>query len=251
MTYIIAIPSYNRADVISKKTLQTLKRENIPKNKIYIFVANQKEYKKYVEAVDPSLYKEIIVGKKGITQQRKFISSYFPEKQYIISMDDDIEDFLCLKSGKLSHKKNIEQFFEDAYDELKKNKLYIWGIYPVQNAFFMKHTKTTDLRFLIGCMFGYINRHLKCLQPSIHAETKEDYEQTILYYLKDGGVLRFNDITVKTKFNALGGLGTERFERNKTSAEYLQKKYPDIVTIFHRENGMTEVKLKKLPNVVT
>ena len=62
---------------------------------------------------------------------------------------------------------------------------------------------------------------------------------------KDGGVLRYNGVTTKTKFNSAGGLGKDRFEMNKKAAEYLQKAYPDLVTIFHRKNGMTEVKLKR------
>jgi hypothetical protein len=81
------------------------------------------------------------------------------------------------------------------------------------------------------------------LNPSTKSEGKEDYEQSILYYLKDGGVLRFNDIAIKTKFLAKGGLGEDRFERNRLSANYLKKKYPDLVTIFHRKNMMTEVRL--------
>jgi hypothetical protein len=82
---------------------------------------------------------------------------------------------------------------------------------------------------------------------SINAETKEDYEQTILYYKMDGGVIRFNNITAKTKFNSPGGLGTDRFERNKKAAEYLVKKYPDIVSRKDRKDGTPEVKLNKMP----
>ena len=35
---------------------------------------------------------------------------------------------------------------------------------------------------------------------------------------------------------------------NAKAADYLVKKYPDIVSIFHRKtNGMTEVKLREPP----
>jgi len=68
-----------------------------------------------------------------------------------------------------------------------------------------------------------------------------------LYYLKDGGVVRYNNITIKTKFHAEGGLGkTEgRFEANKEAAAYLEKTYPDLVSIFKRKNGMSEVRLSR------
>jgi hypothetical protein len=132
---------------------------------------------------------------------------------------------------------------------LKKEKLYIWGIYPVRNAFFMKNEVSTDLKFIIGVLRGFINRKTNKLKPSVSSESKEDYEQSILYYKLDGGVLRFNNITPKTKFNAKGGLGQERQEMNRLAANYLKKTYPDIITIFHRDNGMTEVKLARLPRM--
>lgn len=246
--YVVAIPSYNRENEIIDKTLSTLLDGNVTKNHIYIFVANKQQAKLYEETVPKNMYNKIVVGKLGITNQRKFISKYFPENQYIVSMDDDVEELLIMKNPeKLAKIHDLDKFFKDAYKELKKEKLYIWGIYPVRNPFFMKKTISTDLKFIIGVLFGYINRHLKKLEPSIQAETKEDYEQSILYYKMDGGVLRYNYITPKTKFNAAGGLGTDRFERNKKAAEYLKKTYPDIITIFHRASGMTEVRFARLP----
>jgi hypothetical protein len=113
----------------------------------------------------------------------------------------------------------------------------------------MKKTITTDLRFIIGVLYGYINRHNNKLYPSIHSESKEDYEQTILYYKMDGGVLRYNFIAPKTKFNADGGLGKERYQMNSDASKYLKQKYPDIITTFKRKNGMDEVKLALLPRL--
>lgn len=249
VNYVVAIPTYNRQDVLERKTLKTLIEGGVSKNRIYLFVANKEQYKLYEEVIPKNMYKEIIIGKKGIANQRNFIANYFHEGQYIISMDDDVEEFQMLKGEKLVKLKNVDDFFVNAYKLLKKNKLFIWGIYPVQNPFFMYNEITTDLRFIIGVTYGFITRHTRKLRPSINAETKEDYEQTILYYNMDGGVMRFNNITTKTKFNAPGGLGTDRYERNKSAATYLFKTYPDIVTVFQRKNGTYEVKLKRLPYI--
>jgi hypothetical protein len=250
-TYLNAIHTYNRSDVISNKTLKTLYEGNITKNKIYIFVANQKEYDLYKKNVLPQLYNKIVIGKKGITQQRNVIANYFPEGQYVISMDDDIESLEILKGDKLVKLKNINDFFTDAYKLLKKNNLYIWGIYPVRNPFFMYKETSYDLRFIIGLLFGFITRHNSKLKMSSKLEMKEDYEQSILYFKMDGGVIRFNNITAKTKFNSEGGLGSDRYERNKLASEYLYKKYPDIISIFQRKNKMYEVKLKRLPRILS
>ena len=245
--YVIAIPSYNRVDEIIQKTLQTLYDYKINKNKIYIFVANKEQYKMYHENVPKELYNKIVIGKLGITHQRIFISKYFLEKQYIISLDDDIEEVLQLKSSvKVVKVKDLHSFFLEAYELMKEEGLNIWGIYPVNNPFFMKPNVTDGLKFIIGVMYGYINRHNKKLYPSQSIEMKEDYEMSILFYKMDGGVIRFNNITVKTKFNATGGLGADRFDKSKRSAEYLKKTYPDIISIFHRKNGMAEVRMARM-----
>lgn len=245
--YVVAIPSYKREEVIIKKTLKTLKDGGVPKSKIHIFVANEEERVNYEKAVPKDLYHKIVVGEKGITNQRKFIVRYFPENQYVISIDDDVERIEKMKgSDKLLQIQDIDRFFKDAHADLKKNGLYIWGIYPVRNPFFMKPNVSTKLKFIIGVLRGFINRKSKDLEPNVGSEGKEDYEQSILYFKKDGGVLRYNNVTTKTKFNSDGGLGKDRFEMNKKAAEYLQKTYPDLVTIFHRKNGMTEIKLKNI-----
>ena len=246
--YVVAIPSYNRQDEIVKKTLQTLLTGGVDKKNVYIFVANKTQEKLYIDAVPKSLYHKIVVGKKGIAKQRVFISNYFPVDQYVVSMDDDVEELQCLKGDKLVRIRDLDAFFKYAYDVLIKEELYIWGVYPVKNAFFMYNTISTDLKFIIGVTFGYINRKLKNLVPS--AEGKEDIEQSILYYKMDGGVLRFNYIVPKTKFNAPGGLGVDRYEMNKLAAETLKQKYPDMVTIFYRKNGMPEVRLARMPRVL-
>ena len=277
--YVIAIPSYNREKEIVSKTLATLLNGGVSKNKIYIFVANKEQEKKYIDAVPKTHYHKIVVGKIGIANQRVFISNYFPVNKYIVSLDDDVEELQKLSGNsafsrrlkknnllgskanstrkramaratgkqKLVKLKDLDGFFKEAYKVLKRERLYIWGVYPVRNAFFMYNKITTDLKFIIGVTFGYINRKLKELIPT--AEGKEDIEQSILYYKKDGGVVRFNNVVPKTKFNAPGGLGTDRFDMNKKAAEYLKKTYPDIITIFHRKNGMTEVKLARMPRI--
>ena len=244
--YKIAIPSYNRANELKNKTLKTLIDGKVSPSRIYIFVANEKEREKYASVLSKGTYKELIVGRLGIANQRVFIKNYFKEGEHIVSIDDDVEEVLKMVGDKLVKIKNIDEFFKDAFRRIVREKLYIWGIYPVRNPFFMQNTVTTTLKFIIGALYGFIVRHDKSLEPSPKAEAKEDYEQSILYYERDGGVLRFNNVTIKTKFLAKGGLGQEkeRFELNRKAAEYLERKYPQYVSVFHRKNGMTEVRLR-------
>ena len=239
----VAIPTYHRSDVLEKKTLHTLLNGGILPSQIYIFVANEHEQKIYTDAIPSNQYHSIVIGKLGIANQRIFIRHFFKENDYVISIDDDVEGLYKLSGDKLVQIKDIATFFKHAYQDLKREKKYLWGIYPVRNPFYMKHSVSKELSFVIGALHGYIVRHGNELSPHVQSEGKEDYEQSILYYQKDGGVIRYNDITIKTKFLAKGGLGENRFERNKKSAFFLKKRYPHHVTIFNRKNGMTEIRI--------
>ena len=100
--YVIAIPSYKRHKELKEKTLALLNKYNIKSNNIYIFVANKAEKTLYESELEKSLYNKIIVGKKGITKQRIFISNFFPKGQYIVSLDDDVQKVFEMKGDKLS-----------------------------------------------------------------------------------------------------------------------------------------------------
>ena len=67
--FVVAIPSYRRANAISNKTLATLAIGGVPVSDIYIFVVadEQADY----ERACPE-YK-VVVGQLGLVAQRKFI----------------------------------------------------------------------------------------------------------------------------------------------------------------------------------
>lgn len=252
MSYVVAIPSYDRSVEINKKTLATLQRGQVSPSKIYVFVANKDELAKYKETMDPATYNKLVVGVKGITPQRAFISNYFPEGKQIVEMDDDVRDLLKLSSThtpgtyeKLQPIKNLDKFFKDAFKQLKESKLKLWGIFPVHYVKQMKNNTSTDLRFIIGVTYGFINR--RKLANAVKVAVKGDIELTILTYLEDGGVLRFNNITANTTFNAPGGLGPDRKKRAKEAAEYLIKTYPNIASAKFRKDGTPEIRLKRNP----
>ena len=71
--YNVAIPTYNRSDVIYKKTISTLLNGGIDYKNIYIFVANEEQRKLYEKELPNNCYNKIIIGKLGISKQRTFI----------------------------------------------------------------------------------------------------------------------------------------------------------------------------------
>jgi hypothetical protein len=240
--YIITIPTYKRYNELNKKTLSTLSRYNIPSKKIYIFVASDEEKIEYEKNISADDYNEMVVGFLGITNQRNFITNYFPDDTYIISMDDDIEKIL--KLGKDID--SFEELIQSGYDLMKKNQCDTWGIYPVNNVFFIKNQKeyTYNFKFIIGCLYGFINNKKYVLNNE--CECKEDYERSLLSYMNCGAIMRCNHVSVKSKFYAVGGLGKNRDESNIKSVEYLVTTYPLYFSRKFRKNGREEIRIRKI-----
>jgi len=239
--YKVVIPSYDRFNTIKEKTLKVLLSSGIHIKDIYIFVSSIKQKLLYQSSLGNSY--NIIVGKKGITNQRIFIQHYFPPGTHIVSMDDDIQQVNKLKGDKLVHLHDLHSFFINSFKFIINNNAFIWGVYPVRNPFFMHNTVSRDLKFIIGTFYGFIVRHDKDLIPI--CKEKEDYELSILYFLKDNTIIRFNNITFKTIFRTSGGIGTiqGRIKDNFKAALFLNKKYPQFVSIFER-NGVKEIRLR-------
>jgi len=246
--YQIAIPSYQRPNILKKKTIKLLEKYNIDSNIITIFVANQEEYNIYVQAF-PNL--KIIIGEIGINNQRNFIRNYFNVGDLVLSIDDDIEDVLEFKNEKLLEPiENLNTFIIECFNDCMASGAHLWGIYPVANAFFMKSRPTINkkLSFIIGCFYGQIIRHDDALNLNVAMETKEDLLNSILHYELDGVVVRFDKITIKSKFyNKIGGLGTasDRSDKDKKASEYLEANYSKFGKYWIRKDGRHEFRLKK------
>ena len=117
----------------------------------------------------------------------------------------------------------------------KKKKHKLFGINPVYNPFFctIKDKKNKhisyNLKFIVGTLCGVLNSRKS---EKRHIEQKEDYERTIKYYLETGGVVRFNNISIVTKYykepGGLQSLGLRSWEKENKSAKYLLKTYPKL-----------------------
>ena len=253
--YIIAIPSYKREETLKNKTLRVLQQQKIPKNKIFIFVGNQEEYQKYKNAL-PNYYNKIVIGQVGMGAIRNFITDYFPEGQKIFNMDDDINGFVELtketnkKTKSKFQSKNfrgndLDNFIKKGFSECKKNNLSLFGIYPASNPFFMKKRITYDLRYIIGSCWGSINSK----KVKVTMDDKEDFERTLKYYMKDGGVIRFENVTVLSGYyTEKGGMQETRTkERVLNSAKKLVEQYPQLCKLYlGKKSGYAEVKLRDI-----
>ena len=236
--YVIAIPSYKRAETLRDKTLALLERYGIDPERIYIFVANKEEAAAYKATLKPGTYGKLVVGVPRIGPQRNFIMNYFPVGKPLLQMDDDIKELIEYDASAKRHEKklgSLKDLIRQGFEACKKHSCRYWGIYPTANGFFMKPGYTTDLRFIIGVVTGCFNpgtKGPKGLKIHLH-NFKEDYERTVKMYKMDGAVIRFSSVAPKTSYYTEKG-GAEEFRETKAmeeEARWLEKEFPDLVQI--------------------
>ena len=231
----IVIPTYGRAESIADKTLHLLHSYGIPRQQITLFVANKEERDAYVREVPATLYGSIIVGVPGLVNQRNFIMAHYPAGTHLVSFDDDVSSLWELQAGKLVPLVSLKRTITHGFALCKKFGYHMWGIYPTKNALWMSETPSTNLKFLIGHMYGIVNRKLQLKMP-----LKHDYELTLENAIRDGGVIRLNSIAATTKMGKKGGIAKSVEERQATYTkviEYLVKKYPGLVRKNPRREG--------------
>tara|TARA_R110000823_G_scaffold213554_1_gene343444 strand:+ start:405 stop:1148 length:744 start_codon:yes stop_codon:yes gene_type:complete len=212
------IPSLARYSIINNKTLKLLNNYNVPKKDIYVFVVEE-EAELYREQIDPEI--NIVTGKKGIAEQRAFISNYFNEGEKLVSLDDDISKIYELHNNKLIELDSIYKLCDKAFTLL--NGQGMAGVYPTDNPYYMSHNISTDLKFCIGQMRMFYNT--QAIENSRTYKLLEDYETSLKYWLEKK-IIRFNNICLKADFNKLaGGLKTTCNRDYNTKALEVDKFY--------------------------
>ena len=238
LSYRICIPSYKRAGILNMKTLPMLERYNIPKDIIYIFVANPEEYNIYTSIIGDSY--RFIVAEVGMANVRNFITNYFDDGDHLVCVDDDITSITHFEK----YYKTADEFFTKAFELCIENNCRLWGIYPVNNAYFMTPRIVFGLTYVCGGLYGVINN--KKLLVSI--DNKEDFQRSIQYYLMDGKIIRYDCIGIETKgYTGVGGMNIPNMRTNEIileSANKLVSLYPLLAKLnLTKSSGKPEVRL--------
>jgi hypothetical protein len=244
VSYTVCIPSYKRSRTLATKTLPLLAARKIPPERIIVYVADEEEASLYRQTLQPEAYAEIRVACPGMGAVRNFITDDHPADARLLCLDDDLEDFLLrLNSKTLIPLDDLDDFATRAFDFTERVGLRLWGLYPVLNPLFMKPTVTGDLRYIIGSVWGIRNLP----GAHVHLDDKEDFERSLRRYCADGGVVRFNFASMKSRYyTEPGGMQETRTEERVTaSAKALVTAFPRLCTLnTSKKSGHTEVRLR-------
>jgi hypothetical protein len=245
--YQVAIPTYHRAATLQAKTLQVLVPGGVPRERITIFANDPDEIPDLKATLDQGLYGDIVpVEPAGLRHVRNHVARYYEPGTPILSVDDDITG-LRVKEGdqNTSELVTVDLFVQQAFTETERAGISLWGIYPVNNPYFMKDRVRTDLCYIIGCFWGVWNPPDDT--NTVALEDKEDYERSIKFYLRDGAIARFEWVAPVTNYyGEAGGMQETRTEKRVTdSAWELVSRFPDLASINEsKKSGHTELRLK-------
>jgi len=245
--WVIAIPSYRRADTLKDKTLRVLREYDIPVERIHVFVASQEEETVYRETLEAGTYGHLHVATPGMAAVRNFITEYFPVGQFIFNLDDDIRGFIQYDKTAPRSERRVSMLYQMityGFRQASGIGARLWGIYPVPNGFFMDEGTQTGLQYIMGGAWGIENPGpvLK-----VTMDDKEDYMRSVIMYLLDGTVLRYRNFACQTVgYSGKGGMQVTRSKKTiHDAAVELTKMFPELVSLnTSKRSGKTEVRLK-------
>lgn len=254
MSFVVAVPSYRRENICRDQTLAFLARHNIEQSRIFVFVADEDEYVRYRATLGPTY--NIIIGVKGISAQRRFYLNYFQKGTRVLSLDDDIADLLGKKGEQLvPYTDNLVEFVEQMFDITEREGTTLWGINPVQNAFFMKDSVTVGLRFICANFMGAIaGDWVHCDPERRMTSSGEDHHSTLRAFIRYGAVVRAEYLCPKTKYWAEGGIdtmvketeGISRAERHSAELHWVESAFPDLAKVKLKDGLAVSMKLKPI-----
>ncbi|CAK9104170.1 unnamed protein product [Durusdinium trenchii] len=263
--YEVVVPTYRRwrstQEVTKKKrfkdsnqpfildhTLGFLSREDVPKERVTLFVANEGEEKEYRKALEGSAWANvrIQISMPGVRDSRNFIYKFFPADTYVVSLDDDMEGVKWkIREGSDTSscidlpRGHFLKIVRDAYQRMKETGAFLWGLSTSQNPRFLVMDDVSMRNGLVnGYLHGFICRPdaapdlLRRLPDAV-----EDAEFSVRHFAKDKVVLRYRMYAgVTSPYTNGGGLqskfhvgGSIRKSEEWCGAQQLHELFPTLI----------------------
>jgi len=242
MDFVFAIPSYNRPELIKKRTLALLKKHNIPPEKIIIFLKDQDQYLLYKQHINGYHLNVVFTKASGIQDTRNYMQNYFYNNlkfENVIYLDDDISEIIDYDKPI----ENLSDFGNTIFKELVKQSLFVAGISPYHNKFYLKKNISRTLKYVCGCFRA---ERIRRDVPVILCEMGhfEDHQFSCEYFNRDGGLLRFNWVALVTKYfeleggicGQLGGMEARQVEMEE-NAQLMISLYPKMCRAVEKKYG--------------
>lgn len=250
--FAVAIPSFQRPEVLVIKTLPLVRRLHPSLKNVTVFVANKTEASNYTTVLKEAGFDKVnvVVGVKGLLRQRVFYNTkFYKPNTLIMNMDDDIDD-LKVPDPSTNRLKSFRGTLDDLIQRMatlcEEHGARLCGLYPTANAFYMKNHHTVGLRYIVGAAFlSYAGDNAICGSDRVSKESSgEDFETCLRSFVENGSVVRIEDVAIKTSYFAGGGIDAElqstghlnRKNVHEAALHAIQNKYPDLARLVQKKD---------------
>lgn len=237
--FVVGIPSYRRAT--EQGTVQYLKQLGFGKDRVYVFVQTQEDKEAYDKEISSDAT-VIYAPASGVAKARNNILNYFDGSENVLMLDDDIKHIGILQEQlrPIETGKEFEQIIGKCFDDCRRRKVMLFGVYPIYNDFYMERSITvkTTVNTLLGIPKGFSLRFDETFTA------KEDIELCgrILHAKKN--IIRYNFLAVEAKHRTNAGGCKEIWasDEHVATVKRLCAKYPELFE--PKKNNPKEVRLK-------
>lgn len=235
MTYVVAIPSYQRPDALFEHSIATLASKQVPLDQVYVFLHDHDPHlPTYLDKLDMLGVNAVVTQAQGIGEQRTAITNHFAPGTNVVGMDDDIQGVMSTTGPRWAHAfqvPDLDALFTSMFARIKAEGLHVWGLAPVDNPFFLKPGQVSiGLKLVMFTMFGFVNRPG---HPVHHGTVryKDEQEFSLRAWWYDGAVARNDGVAVKTTFYSDGGCQAagRNYDQVDESVESLLVQWPGLI----------------------
>ncbi len=243
-SYEVAVPSYRRDRAIADRTLATLDRLKVDRDRVTVFVADEPERDAYDTALDGEW--RVVVGRPGLYDCRRwYANEYYPTGTPVLHFDDDVDDLLDRGDGKklVAWDGSIDQLAALGFGMTEGVGARVWGITAVANAFYMADEAVAGLRYICGIVHGTIAGDTVSNPDGPAVSSGADFARSLASYVAYGSVVRLGWVAPKTIYFAPGGMqaelgGKEARARDHASAlRQIARRHPGLAKLVQKKSG--------------
>lgn len=221
------IPSYQRAD--NQPTLKLLAEYGVPKSRITISTQTEEDYEAYQQRYG-NLHQVVYYPKTNVSGNMNTLLDHRRLGAKIVFLDDDIKRISKLQpDGTLKDldSNGFLTMLQTGFALAKKHHTVGFGIYPVYNAFFMKHSYYKRA-ICIATVLGVVNTLMRFDE---RINTKQDYDFCCNAIKRYGAFIRLNDYAPDAAHYSRGGCEENWKDKEGVVADAnkLLHRYPDLL----------------------
>ncbi|UAW09424.1 glycosyltransferase [Arthrobacter phage Klevey] len=241
MSYQVSVLSYQRPELLAKRTLPLLLDGGVPADRITVFIGGDRTGYRVPAGVS------IEPAPVGMYRASNAVTDHYDEGTELVHLDDDLKYLVRLSEDgtKRERVEDVDDLFLRAFAFIALERTTLWGLNPVANPYFMRPEWSSKLWFVDGTIWGAINT--KKIRSTMTA--KEDYERTLQHYGRRGAVSRLRDHSFVSEplRTTPGGIQGETEERRRWEVDAvasLKARWPGLVHDKAPRDGYPEIALR-------